>query len=336
VWNFSTTGTTYVSVSGSYVYVGAANTGGGTYNGFVYCLNAGTGTQVWNYSTNGVVGNAPVAYDGNVYVGTGGAYADMYPVYCLNAETGAQVWNFTIEGGTGTVAGANGNIYVSALNGLFCLNAQTGAVVWSFMGEFASSPAVTANGYVYIGCNDANVYCFNAANGEEVWQYTTGGSVQSSAAIVNGVLYIGSNDHNLYAFGTTQALQSATLSIDVSSKNQQGSYLITISGTISPAQSGTVVIYEAINSSGWGYYPPTDVALSNGAYSTQIRVFDNGVYQFYAGWGGNSQYDPAVSSISPVGIGVTVPEFPSFLILAMFMLLILLTVTIYKKRHSHS
>lgn len=336
-WNFSTTGATYVSVSGDYAYVGAANTGGGTYMGVVYCLNALTGASIWNYTTDGAAGNPPVAYNGYVYFGTGGVYVDKYSVYCLNAATGSQVWNFTITGGTSTVAVANGNIYVADLNDLYCLNAQTGAKVWWFMGSggFASSPAVTASGYLYVGCNDYNVYCLNATDGAEMWQYHTGGGVSSSPAIVNGVLYVGSNDE-MYAFGTTQVLQSATLSLDVSTQNQQGSYLLTISGTLSPAQSGTVTIYESVNGSAWGLYMPNEVALSNGAYSTKLREFDTGVYQFCAGWSGNSQYDAAVSSIIPVGVGVQIPEFPSFLILAMFMLATLLTITIYKKKHKHS
>jgi outer membrane protein assembly factor BamB len=67
--------------------------------GVVYCLNALTGASEWKYTTKGAVGNPPVAYNGYVYVGTGGVYVDSYYVYCLNAQTGAQVWNFTIVGG---------------------------------------------------------------------------------------------------------------------------------------------------------------------------------------------------------------------------------------------
>ena len=336
VWQFATSGAPYdPSVSGSNVYVGSNS-------GTVYCLNAQTGTSVWNYTANGEEEDAPVVYNGNVYFGSTGVFIDNFNVTCLNAQTGAFVWNFIIAAGEfGTIAVANGNIYVPTLNhDLYCLNAQTGAQVWEFMasGTIESSPAVTANGYVYVGADDSTIYCLDAQTGAEVWHYTISPyvSVSSSPAIVNGVLYIGADDQNVYAFGTTQTLQSTTLSIDVSPKNQQGSYLLTISGTLSPAQSGTVTIYYTVNDSAWGFYIPNYVALSNGAYTFQLRVYDTGVYQFYADWPGNSQYDAAASPITTVGIGVTVPEFPSPLILAVFMLLTLLTIAIYKKRHNHS
>jgi outer membrane protein assembly factor BamB len=332
-WEFATSGAAYdPSVSGSYVYIGCNS-------GTVYCLNALTGTSVWNYTANGGEEDAPVVYNGNVYFGSSGPFVDNFNVTCLNAQTGTFVWNFTIAAGEfGTIAVANGNVYVPTLNhDLYCLNAQTGTQVWEDMlgGTVESSPAVTANGYVYVGCDDYNVYCLDAQTGALVWQYATRGSVSSSPAIVNGVLYIGSDDQNVYAFGTTQALQSATLSIDTSAQSIAAGSLLTISGTLTPAQSGTVTIYESINGSAWGFYTPNEATLSGGAYSLKLRPEDEGTYQFYANWPGNSQYTAASSSIVTVTVGV-VPEFPEPLILAMFMLVILLTIAIYKKRNNHS
>ena len=56
----------------------------------VYCLDASTGTQVWNYTTGNIVDSSPAVADGRVYVGS---YDGR--VYCLDASTGAQVWNYT-------------------------------------------------------------------------------------------------------------------------------------------------------------------------------------------------------------------------------------------------
>jgi hypothetical protein len=238
------------------------------------------------------------------------------------------------------VAVAKGNIYVGDVNhDLYCLNAQNGSEVWEFVGSgpFESSPAVTASGYLYIGCDDYNVYCLNATDGAEMWHYNTGAAVQTSPAIVNGVLYIGSND-KMYAFGTTHALKNATLSINVQAQNQKTSFLLTISGTLTPSnQSGTVTIYWTLNGT---VQFPNYATLSSGAYSLtpKLRVY-NGTYQFYASWPGNSQYNAAVSSIwtGTLNTSSTVPEFPDPLILlAMFMLVTLLTVAIYKKRHNDS
>ena len=60
------------------------------------------------------------------------------------------------------------------------------------------SPTV-ADGFVYVGSYDGNVYAFNAANGEQIWNFSTGGRVVSCPAIEYGMVYVGSEDHNLYA-----------------------------------------------------------------------------------------------------------------------------------------
>lgn len=43
------------------------------------------------------------------------------------------------------------------------------------------------------------VYGFDAADGEELWRFETGGDVRPSPAVVGGVVYIGSGDGNVYA-----------------------------------------------------------------------------------------------------------------------------------------
>ena len=54
----------------------------------------------------------------------------------------------------------------------------------------------------FIGSNDGNRYALNANTGDELWSYTTGGSIFSSPAVVNGVVYFGSHDHNVYALNS--------------------------------------------------------------------------------------------------------------------------------------
>ncbi len=69
-----------------------------------------------------------------------------------------------------------------------------------------------ANGVVLAGSMDAQgtMYAFNAASGEQLWSFTSGGSVNSGAAVVDGNVYWGSGYANfglgtgntkLYSFG---------------------------------------------------------------------------------------------------------------------------------------
>jgi outer membrane protein assembly factor BamB len=55
---------------------------------------------------------------------------------------------------------------------------------------------------VYIGSNDGNFYAINAINGRIIWQYQTGGNVQSSPAVAGNVVYIGSDNNEVFALIT--------------------------------------------------------------------------------------------------------------------------------------
>ena len=59
-----------------------------------------------------------------------------------------------------------------------------------------------------MGSDDNNVYALNATTGAKLWNYTTGGGVDSSPAAVNGVVYVGSDDNNVYAIGNATAATS--------------------------------------------------------------------------------------------------------------------------------
>ena len=66
-----------------------------------------------------------------------------------------------------------------------------------------SSPAVS-DGCVFVGCNNGDLYALNESNGDELWNYTTGGWVGSSPAVADGVVYFGSRDGNLYALNAAK------------------------------------------------------------------------------------------------------------------------------------
>jgi outer membrane protein assembly factor BamB len=39
-------------------------------DGFVYCLDAGTGSLLWKFQTNGPIVSTPAVQDGIVYIGS--------------------------------------------------------------------------------------------------------------------------------------------------------------------------------------------------------------------------------------------------------------------------
>ncbi len=91
------------AVADGRVYVGSADDN-------VYCLDALTGTKIWNYATGWLVLSSPAVADGKVYVGSWDCN-----VYCLDALTGAKIWNYTTKAYVGSSpAVADGKVYVGS------------------------------------------------------------------------------------------------------------------------------------------------------------------------------------------------------------------------------
>jgi len=172
------------------VYVGSLDSN-------VYCLDAETGTYIWNYTTGFCIYfSSPTVIDGKVYIGSGDGN-----VYCLDADTGTYIWSYKTDDVIwSSPAIADNKVYIGSNdNNVYCLDADTGTYIWSYTtgDNIQSSPAIV-NGKVYIGSNDNNVYCLDAETGTNIWNYTTGALIQSSPAVVNGKVYIGSRDGNVY------------------------------------------------------------------------------------------------------------------------------------------
>lgn len=91
----------------------------------------------------------------------------------VDPETGHVLWQVAGPNGTidlGPVSVANGVVYVSSMGGAF------------FPGSSAGKPTM---------------FALDAINGQQLWQFTSGGSVNASPAIANGRLYWGSGYSNL-------------------------------------------------------------------------------------------------------------------------------------------
>ena len=85
----------------------------GSYDGYVYALNAATGAKLWSFLTGGEVFSSPAVANGVVYVGS-----EDNNVYALNATTGAKLWNYTTGNGVdSSPAVANGVVYAASYDG---------------------------------------------------------------------------------------------------------------------------------------------------------------------------------------------------------------------------
>ncbi len=136
----------------------------------------------------------------------------------FDADTGAMMWATKvgpgaslggIEWGSATdgkriyvaISNANGEHYKGGVAGSWnALDPLTGAVLWRVPdpnGADDLGPLAVANGVVYAPSmggapSMANMFALNAATGDILWSFPSGGSVNAGATIVDGSVYWGS------------------------------------------------------------------------------------------------------------------------------------------------
>lgn len=90
---------------------------------------------------------------------------------------------------------------------VYCLDRRHRSVLWKFDDDGAmkhtySTPCL-ADGRLYVGegmhGNDVcKMYCLDAASGRKLWQFVTGGHIESSPCVVGGAVFFGSGDDGIY------------------------------------------------------------------------------------------------------------------------------------------
>ncbi|HEY9154204.1 MAG TPA: PQQ-binding-like beta-propeller repeat protein [Opitutaceae bacterium] len=153
----------------------------GSWDNFLYALDAETGRERWRFDAHGNVNSSCAVAGGKVFfVSLDGR------IYAANTNTGKQLWSFSTQGERRhTGAGMD---YAAPTTEMM-------PDPWDF---FLSSPCVEDE-TVYFGSGDGSIYALDANTGREHWHFTTQGVVHASPAVKDGVLYIGSFDSFFYA-----------------------------------------------------------------------------------------------------------------------------------------
>lgn len=189
----------------------------GSWNTYVYAINASNGNQIWNYSTGWWIQTSPAVANGMVYI------ANTHSgFYALNATTGEKVWSAVLThndnyGAYSSPTVVDGVVYIGCSSGdLFAFNAFNGNQIWDVRldGAVESSPAVE-NDIVYVGSfgsltvpfNSGRVYAVNAANGAMLWSTNFTQPISSSPTAGNGFVYVGCRDNNVYALNAYTGMQ---------------------------------------------------------------------------------------------------------------------------------
>jgi len=179
------------------------------FQGKLYCLDANSGSLLWTFTPLGnyAIYESPTVAEGKVFLGVGNwdnlisdKLVDLGDIYCLDINDGRLVWEYDgeiyVEGGVNVV---EGKVYVGGctsdhLGLVLCLDAETGEEIWSSNAgnNFIRDPICVANNNIYFCTSNGNkVFCLNALDGTEKWQYNTFASANSAPTVVNGKVFFG-------------------------------------------------------------------------------------------------------------------------------------------------
>jgi outer membrane protein assembly factor BamB len=179
--------------------------------GYLYALSVGDGAEVWRKKVEGAVWAPPVAGGGMVYAGTFGG-----ALYCLRAADGEFVWSRSI-GGNITRSPALGQemIYVGQDQGVFmALAVSDGQTQWQHhLSDARPGPPLVAGDLLLFGASDGRISALDAGNGQERWSYQTDRPIVSAPAVWNGRLLVSSMDGSIYVFGVPEGESSPPASI---------------------------------------------------------------------------------------------------------------------------
>jgi outer membrane protein assembly factor BamB len=194
--------------------------GWGYDDGYLYCVNEFTGTEVWSTNLTGLVwGSATIdAANNRVYVATAVDWTnDEGKLYALTFDTGAVRWSADINYTSSTPAVSGEYIYVAASGAApgvtYCFD-SSGVEQWNVpSGSRKISPAV-ADGKLFTGnvglsgmasAGTEGINAYDAATGALIWQYEYSGSSPSVAedADGNGIVVSIGTDGMVYAFGSS-------------------------------------------------------------------------------------------------------------------------------------
>jgi outer membrane protein assembly factor BamB len=149
------------------------------------------------------------------------ALAPSGVVYCLDRRDGAVRWTFDDDGKMlhtiSTPCLGDGRLYVGeGMHGndvckLYCLDAATGRKLWEFTtGGHIESSPCIADDAVFFGAGDDGIYCLDAVTGVKRWQFTGRWHIDSSPFVMNGRLYAGSGISRLHKTTEIFCLDAAT------------------------------------------------------------------------------------------------------------------------------
>ncbi|MCG6155335.1 outer membrane protein assembly factor BamB family protein [Rubinisphaera margarita] len=159
---------------------------------------------LWSYETNDGIPGTPAIYDGHVYCGILDGYVVCLEaktgkeVWKYRSITDPDPKTFA-PGFKAAPLVTDAAVFIGDEEGIFhCIDRKTGQQKWTFetFGEIVSSASLIDDRVIF-GSYDNSLYCLKAENGEQLWKFETEGYVNCTPAIVNGFTFVTGCDEQL-------------------------------------------------------------------------------------------------------------------------------------------
>jgi len=185
-------------IQGSVVYFVADD-------GRLHAVDAGTGTENWDFKAEFSYNSAPAIAGNLIFVGAWEAF------YALDHDTGQVKWTFRPESGSKdgyyeSPTVNDGIVYFGGWHEFYAIDSKTGREKWKLkLSGIITSVPVVYDGTVYIGTytpdgrEDTYLYAIDSKTGREKWKVSAIGGTTGSAAVVDGLVYVGTWNNGLLA-----------------------------------------------------------------------------------------------------------------------------------------
>jgi eukaryotic-like serine/threonine-protein kinase len=153
--------------------------------------------QMWSLNANEIIESSAAIADATVYVGTG-SNSNAGELIAADLWSGKLKWKYKTKEAVGdsSPAIANGLVFVGDLEGTFhAVNAANGQGLWTYKtGGEIKCSPVIVGDRVLIGSYDGSLYCFEARTGKTIWAFKTENYVHGTPCIIDGIAYFGGCD----------------------------------------------------------------------------------------------------------------------------------------------
>jgi outer membrane protein assembly factor BamB len=172
-----------------------------TLGGDLYCLDKGTGAEVWRFETKQPIHSSPATDGKTVVFG-----CDDGHLYAVDLETGKLVWKFKTSRSIFAAPSIyRDHVYFGSLDDTFyAVNLKDGGLIWKYLagGKIYDTPAFSED-LVMFGATDGILYALGAEDGSLVWRFFARSVINSSPVVSGSNVYFGSLDKKLYALETS-------------------------------------------------------------------------------------------------------------------------------------